>query len=100
MLIILVKIVSAFRRILCHIFGHVVIQVRDGQLIDTVCKRCGTLESVDQILYTARAKVTRGEIEERMAAHPPEGYRFVSMNSKKRKACFESASGELKFVSV
>lgn len=86
------------RRLLCRIFGHRMAQERDGQLIATVCLRCHQIEAVDLMLYTARAKVTRGEIEERMKAHPPEGYSFVDCNWKKRKAKFVSESGNLQFV--
>jgi hypothetical protein len=36
------------------------------------------------------------EIEQRMAAHPPEGQSFVDCNWAKRKAKFVSESGKLK----
>jgi hypothetical protein len=88
------------RLLLCRIFGHVMNRERDGQLIATACRRCPRLEALDQILYTARRKVTRGEIEQRMKDHPPEGYSFVSCNWKKRKARFVSASGADRFVTV
>jgi hypothetical protein len=48
---------------------------------------------------TARAKVTRGEIEQRMKANLPEGYSFVDCNWKKRKARFVNATGTLRYVS-
>jgi hypothetical protein len=50
--------------------------------------------------FTLRHKVTRGDIERRMAEHPPLGYTFVDCNWKKRKAKFVNASGALKFVSL
>ena len=50
--------------------------------------------------YTARHKITQGDIEARMKAHPPEGYSFVDCNWKKRKAKFVSvSSGSLQYVS-
>jgi hypothetical protein len=51
-------------------------------------------------MYTARHKVTRGEIEQRMAAHPPEGYSFVDCNWKKRKAKFVNTAGLKKYVTI
>jgi hypothetical protein len=44
------------------------------------------------------AKFTRGDIELRMKARPPEGCSFVDCNWKKRKAKFVSPRGTLTFV--
>lgn len=94
-----VRVGLLLRRLLCRIFGHVMIRQRDGQMIATACKRCRRLEALDQILYTTRAKVTRGDIEQRMRDNPPGGFTFVSCNWKERKAKFVAASGVRKFVS-
>jgi hypothetical protein len=47
---------------------------------------------------TLRRDVTRGDVERRMAANPPDGYSFVGVNWKKKKAKFVNHSGTLTFV--
>jgi hypothetical protein len=90
----LVRMNFTLRRAICYFLGHKKV---DGSL-HTVglrhCLRC--LRIVDY--RTVRRRVTRGDIERRMVAHPPEGYSFVSCNWKKRKAKFVSQSGRLKFI--
>ena len=58
------------------------------------CTRC--LRIVDY--RTVRHRITKGDIERRMAANPPSGYSFVNCNWKKRKAKFVSPQGKLNFV--
>jgi hypothetical protein len=82
------------RRLTCRIFGHVKADMALHTVGLKVCRRC--LRITDQ--KTVRTRVTRGEIEHRMAAHPPEGYSFVDCNWKKRKAKFVSEVGALKFI--
>jgi hypothetical protein len=94
MRIILVRAVMAIRRLTCRIFGHVEANVSLRTVGLKQCRRCLRITAQK----TARARVTRGEIEQRMAAHPPEGYSFVDCNWKKRKARFVSEVGGLEFI--
>ena len=87
-----------FRRLVCFFFGHRFEQEQHEGVLLTVCIRCRKAIGAQQLKYTLRSKVTRGEIEQRMKAHPPEGYSFVDCNWKKRKAKFVSDAGALKFV--
>ena len=82
------------RYITCRLFGHVKAHMHLNSVGLLVCRRC--LRITDQ--KTARARITHGEIEQRMQAHPPEGYSFVDCNWKKRKAKFASPAGKLKFI--
>lgn len=95
----LIVVNAVVRRFLCLIFGHLPQREQHDELLATVCRRCRGLMSVQQLMYTLRSKVTRGEIEERMKANPPEGYSFVDCNWKKRKAKFVSPKGLLRHVS-
>jgi hypothetical protein len=82
------------RRLVCRLFGHVKADMSIATVGVRVCTRC--LRITDQ--KTVRARVTRGEIVQRMKEHPPKGYSFVNCNWKKRKAKFVSTSGALKTV--
>ena len=91
-----VRINFFLRRLICRFFGHVKRPVSLHSVGLLMCRRC--LVVTDQ--KTVRARVTRGEIEQRMAAYPPERYSFVSCNWKKRKAKFVSPAGKRKFVVI
>ena len=88
-----------FRQLLCYFFGHrpVVQRTDTHELLG--CARCYRLFAETPLSITYRRDVTYGEVERRMAAHPPTGYSFVSCNWKKRKVRFVSPAGKLKFVS-
>ena len=87
---------SFLRRVICRIFGHTIANMSLRIVGLRVCRRCRVITEQK----TVRARVTRGEIEERMRDHPPEGYSFVSVNWRKRKARFMSPSGSLRFVTL
>lgn len=91
----LTRINHFFRRLACRIFGHVRRNASMRTVGITLCRRC--LRITEQ--KTVRTRVTRGEIEKRMATFPPSGYQFVSANWKSRTAKFVSPTGTLKFVS-
>jgi hypothetical protein len=82
-------------RIICRLFGHSKHNMSIATVGIAFCTRC--LRIVDY--RTVRREVTKGDIERRMAANPPESYSFIDCSWKKRKAKFVSASGALKFVS-
>jgi hypothetical protein len=84
----------ALRRALYYFFGHVKHDVSFHTVGLKQCLRC--LRITDH--KTVRRRVTFGEVERRMAEHPPKGYSFISCNWKKRKARFVSPTGTLKFV--
>ena len=88
-----------FRLLVCFFFGHRFEHEQNDDILLTVCVRCRKLLSSERLRYTLRTKVTRGDIERRMALHKPAGYQFVDCNWKKRKAKFVSRSGKLKFIS-
>jgi hypothetical protein len=90
----LVRVNFFFRRLACRIFGHVSANASMGTVGLRIGRRC--LRIVEQ--KTVRARVTHGEIEKGMAAHPPEGYSFVDCNRKKRTAKFVNPYGALAFV--
>jgi hypothetical protein len=92
----LVRINLFLRHLTCRIFGHVSANASMGTVGLKICRRC--MRIIEQ--KTIRARVTRGEIEQRMTAHPPEGYSFVGCNWKKRKAKFVNANGGQRFVSI
>jgi hypothetical protein len=95
----MVFLAITFRRLLCFFFGHRFEAEQHEGLLLTVCARCRKAVGARALKYTLRRNVTRGEIERRMAENPPDGYRFIDCNWKKRKAKFANASGALKFVS-
>ena len=64
------------RRAICYFFGHKKIDVALHTVGLKQCTRC--LRITDR--KTVRRRVTFGEIERRMADHPPKGYSFVSCN--------------------
>jgi small neutral amino acid transporter SnatA (MarC family) len=68
-------LLSLIRRAICRLFGLTrhSLSIAAGIVF---CTRC--LRIVDY--RTVRREVTRGEIEPRMAANPPEGYSFVNCN--------------------
>jgi prophage protein DUF1660 len=90
----LFNVKRALRLLVCRLFGHIKADVSLKSVGLRICRRC--LVVTDQ--KTARARVTRGDIERRMRDVPPAGYSFVDCNWKKRKAKFVSPSGVLKFV--
>jgi hypothetical protein len=83
------------RRAICRFFGHCAVDMALADVGFRQCMRC--LRIVEY--KTVRRRVTFGDVERRMAATAPKGYRFISCNWKKRKMKFVSASGGLKFVS-
>jgi hypothetical protein len=90
----LLRLNLATRCLICRFFGHVKHDVSFRTVGLKQCLHC--LRVTDH--KTVRRRVTFGEVERRMAEHPPKGYSFVSCNWKKRKARFVSATGHLKFV--
>jgi hypothetical protein len=70
------------RRAVCSVFGHVEQDVSIATVGFTICRRC--LRITEQ--RTVRKRVTKGDIERRMEAYPPTGYRFINCNWQKRKA--------------
>jgi hypothetical protein len=91
----IIQIVSLqIRRFVCYFSGHIPHKASLASVGLTVCLRC---RRVDR--RTVRARITRGEIEKRMATYTPTGYQFVDCNWKKRTARFVSPTGTLKFVS-
>lgn len=94
--LLLTRVNFILRRLTCRILGHARANVSMGTVGIVLCRRC--LRITEQ--KTVRARVTRGDIEQRMRAHQPEGYNFVSVNWKKRKARFVSTSGAPKFISI
>jgi hypothetical protein len=89
------RVDSALRRLICRIFGHAKVDMSLRTVGLRVCRRC--LVITEQ--KTVRARVARGEIEQRMRDYPPTGYSFVSCNWKKRKARFAKLSGITTLVS-
>jgi hypothetical protein len=83
------------KRLVCFFFGHRLLNGSMGNVGITLCARCRKLEN-----RTSMRAVTRGQIERRMAAHPPEGYSFVNCNWKKRKAKFVAPTGKLLFITL
>ena len=88
-----------FRRLICWLYGHRFYYEQHDTLLVHVCRRCRKADGAQQLKYTSRHKVTRGDIERRMREHCPTGYSFVDCNWKKRKAKFVNEDGALKFVS-
>jgi hypothetical protein len=82
------------KRFFCRFFGHKPHTVSFKSVGLTMCLRCLKMDR-----RIVRKNPTKGEIEQRMADYPPQGYSFVSCNWKKHKARFVSRAGQLKFVS-
>jgi hypothetical protein len=93
-------LVLHLRRLICFFFGHRFYTGQHDGVLATICTRCLKVTGAQVLRYTARHKVTHGDIEKRMAANPPEGYRFIDCNWKKRKAKFVNANGTFKFVAL
>jgi hypothetical protein len=76
-----------------------VIRSQSSQHVDCDCgHRVLHTLLADRRSPNSRRRTTKGDIERRMAANPPEGFSFVSCNWKKRKAKFVNTNGQLKFV--